>query len=1118
VLHERERELAELDDLVEAARAGAGRIAVIEGPPGIGKTTLLGEIKARAAARDMLVLSGRGGELEQDFPFGVVRQLFEGALLRAGADERELLLGGAARPAMQALGIDVDDLPPEDGFRVMHGLYWLCANLAATSPLLLCVDDAQWADPATGRWLGYIARRIEELPVLLLVGTRPVNDPEGLGPVSALIAEPQSLVVRPRLLSATASTAIVRNQLDAYAPEAFVTACHRATGGNPFLLGELLAACRQDGTPATVEGAAAVEGLGPQSIGRSVLLRLGRLGPDSRALASAVAILGTDVPLPLAAGLAGLDAAAASRAADALADAGVLAPSRPLEFVHPVIRNAVYSEMGEAERSVAHRAAVDLLEAQRSPHDALAPHLMAIEPSGSASLVDGLRAAARAAMGRGAADGAVRFLQRALAEPPPPEVLDDVLVEFGSACAVSGHHREAIESLTAVMGRVDDPRRKGELALVVVPAMAYAGQAVAADALCDELAAELIDADRETALKLYAHEGFSRNDNEEAERLAPYRTLAGDTLGERLVLSRVAHNVALRLDGTVDEVLALAQRALPGPEWIQFSTPLEGTCTFEVLWALLLCDHLDITEPRHAAMAAAMRAGGYEYPFVFERSWAAEQAYRTGALADAADAARTGLAIASRLPVGVVPPHRAKGYLVQSLLEQGEIGEARRVWDDVEPGPNFTALYGDLRHHEGELRIAEGDLAGGIELLLAFGQTCDDAGRLNPSYYPWRARAGVALAALDRGDEAMALVTEGAERARRFAAPAPLGILLRAQGLIQGGDAGIEALRQSVELLATSVARHEHARAVVDLGAALRRANHRADAREWLRQGAALADAIGATPIGDRARQELSASGARPRRAAISGPQALTASERRVAELAGRGAANREIAQQLFVSLRTVEMHLTSVYRKLGIGSRAELTPELVPSDLLDGSPTELEQQASAWAAADGTVSVLFTDIEGSSRLVDSLGDHRWLELLHQHNRLIRGHVAAQGGHEVKTIGDGFMVAFPSARRALHCAVNIQRDLATFNERVDHEPIRVRAGLHVGEAIAEDGDFHGRTVVMAARIAGAARGGEILVSELVRELVGGTEFAFGAARPAELKGLAGSHALSPVIW
>lgn len=166
-----------------------------------------------------------------------------------------------------------------------------------------------------------------------------------------------------------------------------------------------------------------------------------------------------------------------------------------------------------------------------------------------------------------------------------------------------------------------------------------------------------------------------------------------------------------------------------------------------------------------------------------------------------------------------------------------------------------------------------------------------------------------------------------------------------------------------------------------------------------------------------------------------------------------------------------------------------------------------------------GTLTIVFSDIEGSTRRAEQLGDEAWMQLLNFHNRLVRRQVERAGGYEVKAQGDGFMLAFPSARSAILCSMEIMRALDLHGRSRPNDALRVRIGMHTGEAIEEDGDLFGRPVVLAARIANQASGGEILVSSLVREIVESRgDLSFGASREVELKGLVGRHLLHPLLW
>ena len=355
------------------------------------------------------MLRARGGELERELTFGIVRQLLETRVARDAG-----LLAGAAHPAAGLLGQATDALPDEPS--LVHALYWVCANLAETSPLCIVVDDAQWSDAASLRWLVYVARRLEELPVALLVGVRSGEPGAPQDLLEALATQPTVWRVRPRPLSADASVRLVRGVYGDTAHPAFCQAVHEAAGGNPFLVREVLAGLLADQVAPEAGEATRVARLQPQAVASSVLLRLGRLPAEAVALARAVAVLGVEVPLARAAALAELDPEPAAAAADALAAAHVLRPGLPLDFLHPVIRTVLYQDIPAGERSRAHARAARVLLAEGAPAMDMVVHLLATEPVGDPDVVACLRTAVAAEPD---ARRAVALLQRALAEPPP---------------------------------------------------------------------------------------------------------------------------------------------------------------------------------------------------------------------------------------------------------------------------------------------------------------------------------------------------------------------------------------------------------------------------------------------------------------------------------------------------------------------------------------------------------------------------------------------------------------------------------------------------------------------------------------------------------------------------
>ena len=410
----RDQELALLATAATDARAGRGSLVLVDGPPGIGKTTLLRAACAGADEPGWQVLTARGLALEGGLSFGIVRQLIEPVRAATGPGEWDELLDGAAGLAArvfdQAEAGPVEDDAP---YAAVHGLYWLIANLAAQRPLVIAVDDAHWADAPSLRWLVHLAARIEGLPAALLLAVR--SGPGEPAAVGELRGCPAGTPLRLEPLDRETTALFVRERLGSLADDTLCLACHASTGGNPFLLESLTAALRAsgDGDPL-----ARVESLGREPAGQAVLRRVASLGDDAGRLTRALAVLGGPVPLEHAAALAGQDTANAARLADSLRAADVLAPGPVLEFAHPIVRTAVYEAMPPGERALAHAAAAQLLDREGADAERIALHLVRSEPDDGTRVVDLLRAAATAASGRGAPATAAGYLRRALDESP----------------------------------------------------------------------------------------------------------------------------------------------------------------------------------------------------------------------------------------------------------------------------------------------------------------------------------------------------------------------------------------------------------------------------------------------------------------------------------------------------------------------------------------------------------------------------------------------------------------------------------------------------------------------------------------------------------------------------
>jgi ATP/maltotriose-dependent transcriptional regulator MalT len=315
--------------------------------------------------------------------------------------------------------------------------------------------------------------------------------------------------------------------------------------------------------------------------------------------------------------------------------------------------------------------------------------------------------------------------------------------------------------------------------------------------------------------------------------------------------------------------------------------------------------------------------------------------YRLGALTEAEADARAALE-AAHLHLGPGPTAggapapslhapMAVAVLVDTLIERGEVEDAERVLTEtgLADADSPLLLFTFLIVTRARLRAAQGRTPEAIDELLALGARLEGV-LLTPALVPWRSQTALTLGG-ENGHEARRLAREELELARVFGAPRTVGVALRAAGMTGYSNEGMPLLREAVAVLEDSPARLEHARALVELGAALRRQGKRSDARGVLERGMDSAQACGATALAQRAREELRASGSRPRRLALSGVDALTGAERRVAGLAVQGLSNRQIAQALVVSLPTVETHLRHVFRKLDITSRKQLAEHLRP-------------------------------------------------------------------------------------------------------------------------------------------------------------------------------------------
>jgi DNA-binding CsgD family transcriptional regulator len=931
----RDAELAAMARSIEAGRRGDGALLAVEGSVGIGKTALLGSALRAARERGMRALLATATPLEAEFPFGVARQLFDPVRRELGDEAWVALSSGAARFSARALderALEVADPSEDPGFATLHGLYWLSANLALERPLLLAIDDAQWADRPSLRFLTHLARRLEGLPVLVVVAVRSGDPPTDELLVSELLAAAE-LTLRPGPLDEPQTTVFLRARLGELTGAPLCAAAHRATGGNPFLLGALVDALLAGEVQRSPQAVDSLRGVRLESVARTLLHRVALLPQGSYSLVTAAAALGGEASLAGAGELAELDVAAALRAAEALRGAGILAPGPAVSFAHPVVRAAVYEGMPSDERRALHLRAADQLLAKGAPAEQAAVHYLAVEGSGERRVVSVLREAAHQASSRGAPEVAASYVRRALAEPPPEGEQPGISFELGLA-GLAADEPDSPARLVQAVHDIPDTRRRAEAALEAAILLGYNGDSPDVVSVCTAGLESGAAVDRELAAKLESGmalwsflDAATVAAGVEWVRAARERgdplTAPAATIGAAWI--RVAHEAR----PAAAEMEQIAAMVASGSLFSRRSPVLAMSATWILAiggWPGLVRDVGD------AGVAAGQQQGSMLLTRV-GRYWRGFAGYELGLIADAvADSSAT-----FDVPGGGAGRDEGVAYsvssLINSLVEAGdpdraEATLARAALPEKLPRRIGFAL---LLESRGRLRSAQRRLADAAEDLLEAGRRWEDLRVQSPVPTSWRGDAALVLQRIGSEDEATRLAAEQLALARQAEEPRTLGRSLRALGEVQGGASGRALLEQAVDILHRTPARLELAKALLSLGRALRQEGERVAARDALAEALDIADRGGAERVGRMARAELRLAGARPRRAALSGPRSLTPAERRVAELAAEGIPNREIAQRLFVSLRTVETHLTHVYGKLEIASRDELAGALAP-------------------------------------------------------------------------------------------------------------------------------------------------------------------------------------------
>ncbi|MEU0936871.1 LuxR C-terminal-related transcriptional regulator [Embleya sp. NPDC005971] len=951
---ERVSELSDLLAHARASRTGAGgRAVIIRTPSGMWCRALLVEFtdrQRRAGAAPILVSCQHRDAHE---PFAALRQLLTGF-----DDATDSPGDGRFDELRRALPHTV----PDNDRQLFDELYEALLPAVRRCPRVIVADHAQWMDDASLRWFAYLVRRLSRLPLLVVLGVRTDDDLPARDVLDDIGAQAACHETTLRPLSVHSARELVQRAYAGRVPDdPFVRLCHHVTGGVPEYLTRLIEAQLQAGLPPElgitrvaghVDGrprltrADHIRRIAARIEAAAVTTRLARQPERVRALARTTALFGDGADLDIVADLLGTGPDRLDGPLAELVRIGALrrapAGSR-LMFRTPELRDAVHDTIPEALLRDRHLRAARRLGDYGAPVTRVADHLLRIDTLDAddhawAGAV--LYEAGRIALETGATLRCAEYARRALRDDPAPEHRARLLVLLGRAEvptapeAAGRHLEEALRLLT-------DPVERAEAILELCHAQVLReGDCVesvmrpthgAASRLGELAAQDCLDPDLRLRLRAVMHQaapGGAPSTREIRYGAQLPAEVTGVTAGERELLAALASDSACRAEPST-VALDLIERALAGE-------PARGSASGLLLLrsvvVLAWAGRLDEARTWAAGLTAGAAIGPAHsrigLPAVVAHCLCADIALRAGNLSEALTEART----ASRLARG--PELSALAQLTRVQLAWirvvlGQYDTAAVMLRGALGVPRARATALGVR---GRCRHATGDLRGALADYLECGRRLAELGIVNPASSDWRGGAGLALTELDRRDEAVSLLDEGLETARRWGAAATIGEALRNRARIEPPRVAARLLEESVAVLENSGARLQLAESLVESGRVHALAGQAAAARQSLRRGMGLAQECGWDLLVERAHKDLLACGGRLRRTSLSGPGSLTPSERQIAELAAAGHTNRAIAEFLCVTRGTVEVHLTHVYRKLGITGRSALSTRLAPN------------------------------------------------------------------------------------------------------------------------------------------------------------------------------------------
>lgn len=1103
----RSDETHELRSRLDEAVSGRGRLVMLAGESGIGKTRVATEVATYAGLRGAQVLWGRCYEGEGAPVYWPWVQVIRAYVHERDEDQLVSDMGVGAADIAQVVTEVRERLPglpepqalePEQArFRLFDSIATFLRNASRRQPLAIVLDDLHSADKPSLLLLQFVAREIRDTRILLL-GTYRDTDLDRHDPLTEVLAALRREHAYERILLRGLGVDEVKSMLEEISQQdlstpdemALVEAVHRETEGNPYFVEEVVRDLVESGAlyqrgGRWVSDARRIEELGiPEGVREVIDRRVAHLPEESSGLLSIASVIGREFRLETLARVAGLPSEAVIELLEEPVRTGIveLAPGEVgrYGFSHAIIRETLYGEITASRRLALHRRTAEVLEALY--RDDADQHL--------GELAYHFLEAAQA----GDVDKAIDYARRAGARAAG-------LLAYEEA---AGHYERALQVLEV---RGGDPEPRCDLMLALGDAQWRAGDITGAKHTF-ERAAE------------------------------PARSL-GDS--ERFACAALGHGAGLggfgvtdRCDETLVDLLGEALEALPVGD-----SPLRA----RVLARLAVELYYTSAHEERAALSLE----------------AVEMADRLG------DPAVRLAALYSRHwsmlgPDGLDEQLTAANEILQLARETGD---REMEFRSHHFRLNTMLQRGDGAAADSEIRACARIAKELRQPLYAWQTAVFQAMRaLHAGRFEEGERLAQEAARLGRGQQEITLVVYGAQT---FIAQWGLGTLddLEASARRFAGGYPESAWPAALAFLYVELERFEDAKAAIELLARNDFAALRRDGN-WLGALSCLAAAVTGARDAERAEvlydllapyaercptlvagvvslppnelalAMLAATAGRwetaeahwertLRSAETEMPQWIVLSRRQFARLllergepGDRDRALRELGAALETARelkmgRMIEQLLALKLEAQGVGPIDAKTSLDAVAESVDLSRPDLRRVV----APDGTVTVMFSDIEDSTALTERLGDRDWFELLRAHNAVVRRHLAEYDGFEVKSQGDGFMLTFADARKAVRCAVAIQRSF----EEGDGERLRVRIGLHTGEAIKDRDDFFGRNVILAARIAGKARGGEILVSSVLRDLVADTdEFSFRDTREVRLKGLSGVHTVVPVGW